>query len=141
MLRSLRRGIGPRMDGMKVRMSHSNSRDPEQYRLHAEVCRVLTDPKRLMLLDILRDGERSVGELAAELGCALANASQHLGVMRSAGLVETRRHGTTIVYRLAEPEIVEACDAIHRIIGRRLATRTRARPSFEPARSAGSTTR
>ncbi len=141
MLRSLRRGIGPRMDRMKVGMSHSNSRDPEQYRLHAEVCRVLTDPKRLMLLEILRDGERSVGELANELGSTLANTSQHLGVMRSAGLVETRRNGTTIVYRLAEPEIVEACDVIHRIVDRRLATRTGARRRFEPAVSAGSTPR
>ena len=140
-LRSLHRGIGPRMDGMKVRMSHPNSRDPEQYRLHAEVCRVLTDPKRLMLLDVLRHGERSVSELAAELGCTLANASQHLGVMRSAGLVETRRLGTTIVYRLAEPDIVEACDVIHRIVDRRRATRTGARRSFEPAVSAGSTPR
>ena len=64
-------------------------RDPERYRLHAEVCRVLTDPKRLMLLDVLREGEHSVGELAEELGSSLANASQHLAVLRSAGLVDT----------------------------------------------------
>ncbi len=94
--------------------------DAERYRLHAEVCRVLTDPKRLMLLDVLRDGERSVGELAEALGCALPNASQHLSVLRAAGLVATRRDGSTIWYRLAEPEIVAACDAIHRIVGRRM---------------------
>lgn len=99
-------------------------RDPERYRLHAEVCRVLTDPKRLMLLDVLRDGEHSVGDLAEELGCSLANASQHLAVLRTAGLVDTRRSGTTILYSLAEPELVEACDVIHRIVGRRLASRS-----------------
>jgi DNA-binding transcriptional ArsR family regulator len=99
-------------------------RDPERYRLHAEVCRVLTDPKRLMLLDVLREGEHSVGDLAEELGCNLANASQHLAVLRSAGLVDTRRVGTTILYSLAEPELVEACDVIHRIVGRRLAGRS-----------------
>jgi len=99
-------------------------RDPERYRLHAEVCRVLTDSKRLMLLDVLRDGERSVGDLAEELGCSLANASQHLAVLRTAGLVDTRRSGTTILYTLAEPELVEACDVIHRIVGRRLASRS-----------------
>lgn len=104
-------------------MHDTSNRDSERYRLHAEVCRVLTDPKRLMLLDVLREGERSVGELAEELGCTLANASQHLAVLRSAGLVETRREGTTIRYRLAEPEIVEACDVIHRIVGRRLTRR------------------
>jgi ArsR family transcriptional regulator len=85
---------------------------------------VLTDPKRLVLLDVLRDGERSVGDLAEELGCSLANASQHLAVLRSAGLVDTRRAGTTILYTLAEPELVEACDVIHRIVGRRLASRS-----------------
>ena len=105
-------------------MSEKVYRDPERYRLHAEVCRVLTDPKRLMLLDVLREGEHSVGDLAAELGCNLANASQHLAVLRSAGLVDTRRSGTTILYTLAEPELVEACDVIHRIVGRRLASRS-----------------
>jgi ArsR family transcriptional regulator len=105
-------------------MNDRAHRDPERYRLHAEVCRVLTDPKRLMLLDVLREGEHSVGELAEELGCTLANASQHLAVLRSAGLVGTRRTGTTIMYNLAEPELVEACDVIHRIVGRRLAGRS-----------------
>lgn len=101
-------------------MDDTRQRDAEQYRLHAEVCRVLTDPKRLMLLDVLRDGERSVTELADEIGCSLANASQHLSVLRSSGLVATRREATTIYYRLAEPEIIAACDVIHRIVGRRL---------------------
>jgi len=105
-------------------MKDKGYRDPERYRLHAEVCRVLTDPKRLMLLDVLREGERSVGDLAEELGCNLANASQHLAVLRSAGLVDTRRVGTTILYSLAEPELVEACDVIHRMVDRRLAGRS-----------------
>ncbi len=95
----------------------------ERYRLHAEVCKVLTDPKRLMLLDALRPGERSVGELAAMIGVALPNASQHLAVLRSAGLVDGRRVGTTVLYRLAEPGIIDACDIIHAIIERRLEAR------------------
>ena len=105
-------------------MNDKRNRDPERYRLHAEVCRLLTDPKRLMLLDVLRQGEYSVGELADELGCTLANASQHLAVLRTAGLVGTRRAGTTIQYALAEPDLIEACDVIHRIVGRRLAGRS-----------------
>ncbi len=95
----------------------------QRYRMHADVCRVLTDPKRLMLLDALRAGERSVGELAAVIGVALPNASQHLAVLRGAGLVEGRRSGTTVHYRLAEPAIVEACDVIHAIVERRVAAR------------------
>lgn len=92
----------------------------ERYRLHADLCRVLTDPKRLMILDALRGGDRSVGELAETLRIALPNASQHLAVLRNAGLVEGRRAGTTIVYRLAEPTIVEACDIVGQIVERRL---------------------
>jgi DNA-binding transcriptional ArsR family regulator len=92
----------------------------ERYRLHAELCKVLTDPKRLMILDALRRGERSVTQLADAIGVALPNASQHLAVMRSAGLVESRRAGTTINYRLTEPTIVDACDIVDAIVTRRI---------------------
>jgi DNA-binding transcriptional ArsR family regulator len=92
----------------------------EHYRLRAEVCRVLTDPKRLMLVTVLRVGEQSVGELALAIGVALPNASQHLAVLRTARLVEGRRIGTTVVYRLAEPAIADACDIISAIVARRL---------------------
>ncbi len=92
----------------------------ERYRLHAEICKVLTDPKRLMLIDALRAGEQSVGELADMAGFSLANASQHLAVLRHAGLVETRRAGTSIHYRLSGPEIVEACDVIERLVVSRI---------------------
>lgn len=92
----------------------------ERYRLHAEICKVLTDPKRLMLIDALRAGELAVGELAGVVGLSLANVSQHLAVLRHAGLVDTRRAGTSILYRLSEPELVAACDIIERIVSRRL---------------------
>lgn len=91
-----------------------------RYRVHAEICKVLTDPKRLMLIDLLRRGARSVSQLAEEAGLSLANTSQHLAVLRHAGLVDTRRAGTTIHYRLSEPELVAACDIIERIVERRL---------------------
>lgn len=98
------------------------ARGQEAYRRHAEICKVLTDPKRLMLLDALREQELSVGQLADLLGITLANASQHLSVLRSALLVSSRRHGTTVLYRLTEPRISDACDIIEAIVGgRRLA--------------------
>jgi len=107
----------------------------DRYRLHAEICKVLTDPKRLMLLDTLRGDERSVGELAVAIGVALPNASQHLAVLRSAGLVDSRRTGTTVNYRLAEPAITDACDIIHAIVTRRLerVAPTRAGSPTEPS--------
>ncbi len=91
-----------------------------RYRAHAEICKVLTDPKRLMLIDGLRRGARSVGQLAEEAGLSVANTSQHLAVLRHAGLVDTRRDGTSIHYRLSEPELIAACDIIERIVERRL---------------------
>lgn len=104
----------------------------DRYRLHAELCKVLTDPKRLVLLDALRTGDRSVSELAAAIGSTLANTSQHLAVMRSAGLVEGTRDGTTVRYRLAEPAIIAACDIVSGIVGRRLARRAEATADGRP---------
>ena len=114
----------------------ANEIEIERYRLHADLCKVLTDPKRLMLLDALRGREQSVTELADAIGVALPNASQHLAVMRSAGLVESRRAGTTIHYRLAEPTIVDACDIVHQIVERRISQRgAPARPAQLPTAS------
>lgn len=89
--------------------------DIERFRAAADICRALTDPKRLALLHQLRDGERTAGALATDVGCTLANASQHLAVLRHTGLVTSRRDGTSIHYRLAVPEILEACDTVTRL--------------------------
>jgi len=98
--------------------------DPlDRFRLHADICKVLTDPKRLMLLNALRHGGRTVGELAETVGTSLPNASQHLAVLRSAGLVDGRREGASVRYRLAEPAILDACDIVDGIVERRLAER------------------
>jgi ArsR family transcriptional regulator len=96
---------------------------PDRFRLHAEICKVLTDPKRLMLLHALRAADRTVGELAAAIGTSLPNASQHLAVLRASGLVDGRREGAVVRYRLAEPAILDACDIVGGIVGRRLAGR------------------
>ncbi len=109
----------------------SHTSDLERYRRHAELCKVLTDPKRLMLLDALRSRERAVGELADDIGSTLANTSQHLAVMRVAGLVSGTRVGTTVHYRLAEPAIIGACDIVHGIVERRLAGRSPAHAEAE----------
>lgn len=99
----------------------------DSFRRRAELCRVLTDPKRLLILDALRDGELPVGELAARLGCTMPNASQHLAQLRAAGLVESRREGTSVHYRLAEPRILDACDLVGEIVGDAAARRPQRR--------------
>ncbi|GAC1300414.1 MAG: metalloregulator ArsR/SmtB family transcription factor [Ktedonobacteraceae bacterium] len=71
------------------------------YEQFARIGKALGSPHRLELLDLLLQCERTVESLAAETGMSVANASQHLQVLRTAHLVETRREGTSIVYRLA----------------------------------------
>ena len=74
---------------------------------YAEISRALADPKRLCVLEILSSGEHSVGDLSREASCHVPNMSQHLAVLRSAGLVTSRRDGSTVFYRLTDPRILE----------------------------------
>jgi DNA-binding transcriptional ArsR family regulator len=85
--------------------------EPERQRF-AAIGRALADPKRLCVLEILADGERSVSDLSREASCHVPNMSQHLAVLRSAGLVATRRDGSTVYYRLADARVLEAYRSI-----------------------------
>jgi ArsR family transcriptional regulator len=81
----------------------------------AAVARALGDPKRLCVLESLAAGEVSVGDLAGRVACQVPNMSQHLSVLRAAGLVTTRRDGNTVYYRLADPRVLEACQLLQAI--------------------------
>ncbi len=78
----------------------------------ARIGGALANGHRIELLDVLAQGERSVEELASETALSVANASQHLQVLRRAGLVETRRDGTRVCYRLAGPEVFALWQAL-----------------------------
>ena len=91
------------------------------HELQAEICRTLSHPARIAILHLLADEPREVGRLAADLGISQPNASQHLAVMRAAGLVETERDGRGVVYRLADPDVIGACDRMAQVMRRRLA--------------------
>jgi len=94
--------------------------DAQFFRLQSEICKTLADPKRLMILHALRDGEMSVGQIVSRLGLPQANVSQHLAIMRERGIVATRREGTSIYYRLASPKIGEACDLVQQLLEEQL---------------------
>ena len=93
------------------------------YIYHAEMCKVFSHPKRLELINLLRDQEVSAGELRERLGLTPANLSQHLIILREKDVVDTRRDGTTIYYSLANPRIIKAFDIIRRMLLEKL-TRT-----------------
>jgi ArsR family transcriptional regulator, virulence genes transcriptional regulator len=89
--------------------------DETGYQRTAVVGRALADPKRLCVLESLAEGELSVSELSTRVGCQVPNMSQHLAVLRSAGLVATRREGTTVFYRLSDPRVLEAYQLLQSI--------------------------
>lgn len=90
--------------------------DESFYEIKARVISVLANPKRLQIIEILGKTERTVSELAAELEIAQATTSQHLAVMRKSGVVETRKDGNFVFYRIADPKIAEACAVMSRAI-------------------------
>lgn len=90
--------------------------DETVFGLHAEICKTLSNATRLMILNALRDGEKSVSELAGSVGARQANVSQHLAVLRQRGVVTTRKHGTNIYYSITNPKIIQACDLIREVL-------------------------
>ena len=90
------------------------------YRMQAGICRVLAHPRRLQILDLLAGGERSSQELQRELGISKMNLSQHLTLMKHAGLVESRTEGRSAMHRLAFREIKDACGMIRTVLAARL---------------------
>jgi ArsR family transcriptional regulator len=81
---------------------------PDQLRERsAAIAKAFADPKRLCVVERLAHGEQSVSDLSREVGCQVPNMSQHLSVLRSAGIVASRREGNTILYRLADPQVLE----------------------------------
>lgn len=90
--------------------------DDEIFRLHAEVCKIMAHPRRLQIINALRDGEATLAELTSALNVAKANVSQHLSQMRQRGIVERRRVGAEVYYRIASAKIVKACDLMREVL-------------------------
>lgn len=84
----------------------------KQYEVQSEIFKILMHPTRLAILDILREGEQCVCHMEAMLGLRQAYISQHLMVLREAGLVEDRRDGWNIFYHVCQPQIYAVLDAM-----------------------------
>lgn len=93
----------------------------EIFELQAEICKTLSNPKRLEIIAALKDGELSVGDLVDRLGITKANVSQHLAVLRQRKVVATRREGINIYYRINNPKIIEACALMKAVLMEQLA--------------------
>ena len=98
-------------------MSHREFKD-QLYAQFARISKALASPQRLELLDLLAQGERTVEDLAREAALSVANASQHLKVLRQAQLVKTRRDGLYVYCRLADPAVYDLWRSL-RTVGER----------------------
>ena len=94
---------------------------PPVYALKADFFRVLGHPARVRLLQVLREGEQTVGALQDALELDSSGTSQHLAALRRQGLVETRRQGTTIFYKLKDPRVAELLKVAREILTANLA--------------------
>jgi rhodanese-related sulfurtransferase/predicted transcriptional regulator len=91
------------------------------YGQFARIGKALSSPHRLEILELLAQGERTVDSLATEIGLSLANASQHLQALRQASLVESRKEGLFVFYRLSDPAVFELSRTIRTVAERQLA--------------------
>lgn len=97
------------------------STDDEIFERQAQICKAFAHPGRLRILDLLGNGERSVSELQKELGVSKTSLSQQISILKSAGVLSTRRNGKQIYCSLAIPEVKEACQLIRGVLRAQIA--------------------
>lgn len=113
---------------MVMRAKHAEL-SPEALQLVADRFRVLAEPLRLRILQLLRNGEKNVTELTALLGTTQPNVSKHLRVLQEAGLIGRRQSGTTVYCFVADATVFDLCDVVCTALHTRIAAQARI---FEP---------
>jgi DNA-binding transcriptional ArsR family regulator len=94
--------------------------DKRIYELQARLCQVLASPKRLEILYTLKDSEMTAGELARSVDVTMPNLSQHLSLMKQHGLVESRKEGLNMYYKVSSDHILDVCDTVRRVLAEQL---------------------
>jgi ArsR family transcriptional regulator len=97
-------------------MTDQPIQNDQPYEAQAQLLKVLTHPARLAILNILRDGEHCVCHMEAYLGFRQAYISQQLMVLREAGLIQDRRDGWNVFYRVADPRVFAVLDAMEQMV-------------------------
>ncbi|HYF78902.1 MAG TPA: metalloregulator ArsR/SmtB family transcription factor [Symbiobacteriaceae bacterium] len=95
--------------------------DKRIFEFQARLCQVLASPKRLEILYTLKETELTAGDLAKAVDVTMPNLSQHLSLMKQHGLVESRKEGLNMYYRLSSEHILAVCDAVRRVLAEQLA--------------------
>jgi len=102
--------------GQMTKTKPKKSVDMEIFERQARICKAFAHPGRLQILDLLGQGERGSSELQEVLGISKTSLSQHLSVLKSAGVLATRREGKQIYCSLAMPEVKQACHLIRKVL-------------------------
>lgn len=102
------------------------------FELHADLCKTLSNPKRLMILALLAKREMSVGEIAEVISVPLSNVSQHLSLLKAQGLVNGRKEGQIVHYSLTDRRIIQACTLIRSVLLDRMKERGQVAQEIDP---------
>lgn len=90
------------------------------FEMHADICKTLANPKRLEIINALRDKEMPASQLLERINISKANLSQHMSILIQKGVVVARREGINIFYRLSDDRIIKACDLMREVLIKRL---------------------
>ena len=99
-----------------MRKGHSPEAEEQIFEMQVRICKAFANSTRLRMLDLLAKREYTVSDLQSALGITLPNVSQHLSVLKAAGIVTTRRDGKQIHCSLTLPEVKEACQLIRNVL-------------------------
>ncbi|OGS20996.1 MAG: transcriptional regulator [Elusimicrobia bacterium RIFOXYA2_FULL_40_6] len=92
----------------------------EIYKLHAEVCKTLASPVRLKIINSLRTGKMSAGELIEKTKINKVILSQHMALLSGKGVIKAERSGKNVFYQLQDPQIIKACDIMRNVLVKHL---------------------
>ena len=96
--------------------SVKTSNSKEVFERQARICQAFAHPARLQILDLLGSGEQGVSTLQEALGISKTRISQHLAILKSSGVLATRRNGKQVLCSLAIPEVKQACQMIRKVL-------------------------
>ncbi len=101
------------------------------YRLHADICKTLANPKRLEIINTLRDKDFTATQLLERIKISKANLSQHMSILIQKGVVRASRKGKNVHYRLSDERIITACDLMREVLIKNLEQNTRILQEFK----------
>lgn len=93
--------------------------------LHANICKTLANPRRLEIINALRDNEFTATQLVEKIHISKANLSQHMSILIQKGVVLSRREGINVFYKLSDERITKACDLMREVLLKRLEENSR----------------